>query len=110
MPSRKPPNIELVQAIINTALGKTDRKTHNTITKTVLGDELADVQEWMDAPAKELGPHHRVVRHSPIEIIAKYPTDPKRMAAGMIHIGTDIAGTEVKRYVKKKVAEFLLSD
>lgn len=54
----------------------------------------SDVDEWMDEPSKWLGPSHRKLRHSPIELYMKYPNDWGRIMYGMYHIMLDNATSE----------------
>ncbi len=48
-----------------------------------------DVDSWMDEPSKWLGPNHRKLRHSVIELYLKYPNDWGRIMYGMYHIMLD---------------------
>ena len=48
-----------------------------------------DVDEWMDEPSKWMGPNHRVLRHSLIELYLRYPNDWGRIMYGMFHIMLD---------------------
>lgn len=83
------------------------RKRHNEITKALLGNDYDEVNAWMDQPAKTLGPHHRKVRHTPLELIIKYAGEEdsgKKIAAGLIHLAADTAVSEGKKRAKELVA------
>ena len=74
-----------------------DHRTHRFIDRIFLGREREDVHSWMDAPYKQLGPKHRVLRHDPISLFAKYHDDPEGFFAGMLHILTDFGVSEARR-------------
>ncbi|MBD3260619.1 MAG: hypothetical protein GF334_02910 [Candidatus Altiarchaeales archaeon] len=41
------------------------RFIHNNVNRFLLGDSHENVNAWMDYPAKYLGRHHRLFRHTP---------------------------------------------
>jgi hypothetical protein len=71
-------------------------KVHRLIDRIFLGEEFPDVHHWIDEPYKYLGRKHRILRHTPIEIIAKYGFS-KRAMSGLLHILADYGYTKVKR-------------
>jgi len=71
-------------------------RQHRALDKLLLGREYGDVHEWMDEPAKWLGPRHRILRHSPLEILLKYSNDPDRLASALLHILADKADSRVR--------------
>lgn len=78
-------------------------RTHKIVTKLILSEEYPDVHHWIDEPVKLLGFQHRVLRHSPLELMAKYGSDPKRLAAAVIHVATDFAVTEARKELRKQI-------
>jgi hypothetical protein len=77
-------------------------KQHRAIDRALLGKEFPDVHEWMDKPAVWLGPSHRIMRHSPLEILLKYHDDPERAFSALLHLLADEADSKLKRKVRKK--------
>lgn len=71
-------------------------REHRALDRLLLGREYEDVHAWMDEPAKWLGPRHRVLRHSPIEVLMKYHDDPARLASALLHILADKADSKIK--------------
>ncbi len=69
---------------------------HRLLDRLLLGREYEDVHAWMDEPAKWLGPRHRILRHSPLEVLVKYHNDPNRLASAMLHILADKAESRVR--------------
>lgn len=78
-------------------------RTHKIVTKLILSEEYPDVHHWIDEPVKLLGFQHRVLRHSPLELMAKYGRDPKRLTAAMVHVATDFAVTEARKELRRRV-------
>jgi len=72
-------------------------KIHAMMEKLVLGKTYLDVDRWIDEPYKYLGKRHRVLRHSPLEIMLKYHSDPNRLIAGLLHIALDYATSRRRR-------------
>lgn len=71
-------------------------RQHRLLDRLLLGREYGDVHAWMDEPAKWLGPRHRVLRHSPLEVLLKYSNDPDRLASALLHILADKAESRLK--------------
>ena len=76
-------------------------RVHRAVNKLLLGKEYEDVNIWMDAPYRYLGSRHRVLRHTPEEVIAKYGFT-ERALAGLIHIALDRGYSAVKREVLRR--------
>lgn len=68
-----------------------DHKIHRTLTKALVGRAYPKVDQWMDDPYKKLGRGHRVLRHSVLEVAAKYNpiTQPQEFQAGLAHLIAD---------------------
>jgi hypothetical protein len=71
-------------------------REHRLLDRLLLGREYGDVHAWMDEPARWLGPRHRILRHSPLEVLVKYYNDPNRLASAMLHILADKAESRVR--------------
>jgi len=71
------------------------------VDKIFLSREYEEVHSWMDAPYRHLKKRHRILRHSPIEVIAKYGFTDKALA-GLLHIGLDFAVSSAKKEVRRK--------
>jgi hypothetical protein len=71
-------------------------KVHRLIDKIFLGEEFPDVHAWIDRPYKYLGRRHRILRHTPIEIVAKYGFTKKTLS-GLLHILADFGSSKVKK-------------
>ena len=76
-------------------------RVHRLIDKLLLKREYPDVHRWVDEPYRWLGPRHRVLRHSPIEVVIKYWGDPARMASGLLHILADRAESRLKARLRR---------
>ena len=76
-------------------------KTHRKIDRLLLGKEHEDVHLWLDEPVKYLGPHHRILRHSFVEIANKYANDPERFLSAYFHLVADFSDSEMKRRARK---------
>ena len=76
-------------------------KTHRLISRLILGKEYPEVDRWLDQPCRYLGPRHRILRHTPAEVIAKFGISDKALA-GLLHIALDYAVSEAKRELKRK--------
>jgi len=62
-------------------------KIHRYIDPLFLGKEFPHVHRWMDEPYKLLGRKHRILRHSPQEVIIKYGLSDEALG-GLLHIYT----------------------
>ena len=76
-------------------------KTHRKIDRLFLGEEFEDVHMYLDEPVKYLGPRHRILRHSFVEIATKYANDPKRFLSAYLHLVADFSDSEMKRRARK---------
>jgi len=76
-------------------------KTHRLISRLILGKEYPEVDRWLDQPYRHLGPRHRILRHTPAEVIAKFGVSDKALA-GLLHIALDYAVSEAKRKLRQK--------
>ena len=67
------------------------RKIHNLFAKAIFGDNMDDVNKFIDAPSKTLGPNHRVLFHSPKQLmaVAMLKKDSRYITGGMLHVGLD---------------------
>jgi len=72
-------------------------RLHRLVDRMVLGKEYPDVHRWIDEPYRYLGKRHRILRHSPLEIMLKYHSDPNRLIAGLLHIALDYASSRRSR-------------
>ncbi len=79
-----------------------DHKTHRYLNKIVTGREFQSVNEWIDAPVRWLGPRHRILRHSPLDIVLKYGFTDESIA-GITHLATDFAYTKYKKDLRRKL-------
>jgi hypothetical protein len=71
-------------------------RVHRLLDKLLLGREHGDVHRWMDGPARYLGERHRVVRHSPLEVLLKYHDSPEKALSGLLHILADEAESRAR--------------
>jgi hypothetical protein len=71
-------------------------KEHQALDRILLGREYKHVHEWMDEPAKWLGPKHRILRHSPIELLLHYGVSDE-LVAGLLHLEADKVSSAIKR-------------
>jgi hypothetical protein len=79
------------------------RKTHEDISRLLLGKSFSEVSIALDWPAKFMGCHHRKVFHTVHEgcIVGYLLTgDAKGAAAGALHVITDIVDSGVKKEIK----------
>jgi hypothetical protein len=72
-------------------------KIHRLIDKIFLGEEFPDVHVWIDKPYKYLGRKHRILRHTPISIVAKYGFTNRKTLSGLLHILDDFGSSKVKK-------------
>jgi len=75
-----------------------DRKTHEELTRRLLGRGYGEVHAIKDAPAKFLGARHRRLFHdhyTNIMLGAMY--GPQAFVAGELHDLLDVVSTEAKR-------------
>jgi len=75
-------------------------RIHRLIDRAVLGREYPDVHRWMDEPYKILGKRHRVLRHSPLEVILRFYPDTDRVISGLLHIALDRIDSLARKGVK----------
>jgi len=74
---------------------------HRLVDRIFLGREYPEVHKWMDEPYRLLRGRHRILRHSPVEVIARFGfTD--RALSGLLHIATDFAHKEVRRKFRSR--------
>ena len=79
------------------------RKTHEDISRLLLGKSYSEVDIALDWPAKFMGCHHRKVLHTIPEgcIIGLLVTgDAKGAAAGALHVITDSVDSRAKKEIK----------
>lgn len=79
------------------------RKTHEDISRSLLGKSYSRVHIALDWPAKFMGCHHRKVLHTiPEGCIVGYllTGDAKGAAAGALHVITDIVDSGAKKEIK----------
>jgi hypothetical protein len=74
-------------------------KIHRYIDKLFLGREFPHVHKWMDEPYKSLGPKHRILRHTPQEIILKFGFSDEALS-GLLHIYADKKSKEINKLFK----------
>ena len=80
--------------------------THRFVCRLILGRAYPEVDKWLDQPYRYLGAKHRILRHTPAEVIAKFGISDKALA-GLLHIALDHAVSEEKRKLKKVKGEKL---
>jgi len=78
------------------------RKTHEKISKILVGDSCKNVHYLIDWPYKFLGKKHRILFHDPISgIIIGYLTGgEKGIVSALAHITTDYCLSGFKKYLK----------
>jgi len=76
-------------------------RTHRLVCRLILGRAYPEVDKWLDQPYRYLGPKHRILRHTPAEVIAKFGISDKALA-GLLHIALDYAVSEAKRELRQK--------
>ena len=80
------------------------RKTHEDISRLLLGKSFSNVDKAMDWPARLMGRYHRRVLHTIPEgfIIGLLLTGNARGAlAGALHVITDTVDSGAKKEIKK---------
>lgn len=80
------------------------RKAHETINKLLLGNKYVKVNEWIDEPVKWLGPHHRVLRHSPLDLLVQFGWSPE-LFAGLVHLGSDYSVSAYKKALRARLGK-----
>jgi len=77
--------------------------THRFVCRLILGKAYPKVDRWIDDKEiiRRLGPRHRILRHTPAEVIAKFGISDKALA-GLLHIALDYAVSEAKRELRRK--------
>ena len=78
-------------------------KDHRAIDKLVLGREFPGVHRWMDKPAYRYGPGHRRFRHDmrAVVLMALREKDPRAGVSALLHIGADLAPTEMRKILRR---------
>ena len=76
-------------------------KEHQALDRIMFGKEFAYVHEWMDEPAKWLGPRHRILRHSPLELLIKYGVS-NELVAGLLHLEADKVSSALKKSARRR--------
>ena len=68
---------------------------------------MDDVNKFIDAPSKTLGPNHRKLYHTPIQVmaVAVLKKDPRYVTGGMLHIAADKMFSKNKN--TRKIAKLL---
>jgi len=66
-------------------------QVHRAIDKLLTGKEHPEVHRYLDRPAKFLGPGHRVLRHSLLEVAMRFNpvTQPEEFISAVAHIELD---------------------
>jgi hypothetical protein len=80
------------------------RKTHEVISKLLLGQTFSEVNQAIDWPIRFLGPSHRIMFHTIPEafIIGLVVTgDVKGAIAGVAHVLTDNVSSSTMMELKK---------
>ena len=54
------------------------------------------MHSWIDAPYKWLGRRHRILRHTPAEVIARYGLSEQALS-GLLHIAADRGVSQLKK-------------
>jgi hypothetical protein len=75
-------------------------KEHQALDRILLGKEFAHVHEWMDEPARWLGPRHRILRHSALELLLKYGVSDE-FVAGLLHLEADKVSSALKKSARR---------
>lgn len=65
------------------------RRVHEWLDKLVLGRAHPEVHRLMDSPSLVLGKRHRVLFHSPLELVLLFGDDPEKLAAALLHVWLD---------------------
>lgn len=83
------------------------RQLHNKIAELIFGDAMDDVNKFIDAPSKSMGPGHRRLFHSPKQLmaLAVLKKDPRYITGGMLHQGVDKIFSKNKN--TRKIAKLL---
>jgi hypothetical protein len=76
-------------------------KEHQALDRILLGREYKHVHEWMDEPARWLGPRHRILRHSPIELLLRYGVSDE-LVAGLLHLEADKVSSALKKSARRR--------
>jgi hypothetical protein len=71
-------------------------KEHQALDRILLGREYKHVHEWMDEPASWLGPRHRILRHSALELLLHYGVS-NELVAGLLHLEADKVSSALKK-------------
>jgi hypothetical protein len=74
-------------------------KIHRYIDRFFLGKEFPHVHRWIDEPYKYLGRKHRILRHTPQEVILKFGFSDEALS-GLLHILADKKSKEITKIVK----------
>ena len=72
-------------------------RTHRKVDRFFLNEEHDEVHRWMDAPVRQLGPRHRILRHSFEEIANRYYDDPHKFLSAYFHLVADFSNSDMKR-------------
>jgi uncharacterized metal-binding protein len=77
-------------------------KTHEKISKILVGDSCKNVHYLMDLPYKFLGRKHRMLFHDPLSgiVIGYLAGGEKGVVSALAHIATDYCSSEFKKYLK----------
>jgi len=80
-----------------------DRKIHLLFDKLILGEEHPEVHKFKDAPAKLLGPKHRIYFHDhTTNLLLGVMYGPKAFLSGELHDMLDKHYTQQKRKTQKR--------
>ena len=78
-------------------------KDHRAVCRAILGEEFPQVDRWMDQPAYHYGPGHRRFRHDGRAVVLmSLRHGPRAGVAALLHIGADLAPTEILKLLRKK--------
>jgi len=76
-----------------------NHEIHRYIDKLFLGRKFPHVHHRIDEPYKSLGRKHRILRHSPHEVILKYGLSDEALS-GLLHIYADRKSNEINKLFK----------
>ena len=82
-------------------------REHVALDKIVFGRSFRHVHRWMDEPYKWLGPRHRIVRHDPLTLLAKYGLGDEFLA-GVLHIIADASSSRRRPVRRRNLLELLV--